>query len=179
MYRCCVPRAAQDRSSFELPLVSNSRDGIPTIYLRRPAMQALRRHAWSSSMTQPVSFQLAPPSSARFKSGLVTHAAESLASETTSADPSGPRSLDFSLWHERLFVTPADLIQLTGCRRRSNQISWLNKMKIPFVINECDEPVVLTAVLLRHFKLDQPQQAPRWESNYKPGQRRGGQQRGR
>lgn len=70
-----------------------------------------------------------------------------------------------------------EMVQLTGCRRRSNQIAQLMKLKIPYIVNECDEPVVLTAVLLRHFGLGQPQQAVGWESNYKPVHHRQGQPR--
>jgi|JI10StandDraft_1071094.scaffolds.fasta_scaffold42865_4 hypothetical protein len=130
-------------------------------------------------MLHPVSSFPVQPTSARSPSGRATHAATTPASDTPISNPRGLKSLDFCPWHERLFVTPAELIQLTGCRRRSNQIAQLMKMKIPYMLNDCDEPVVLTAALLQKIGIGQPLQAPAWESNYKPSSNPRGKRHGR
>lgn len=130
-------------------------------------------------MLHPVSSFPVQPTSARSPSGRATHAATTPASDMPISNPRGTQSLDFAVSREKLFLTPAELIQLTGCRRRSNQIAQLMKMKIPYMLNDCDEPVVLTAALLQKIGIGQPLQAPAWESNYKPSSNPRGKRHGR
>lgn len=42
-----------------------------------------------------------------------------------------------------LFLTPAEKIELTGYRRKSAQIAWLKRNRVPHFVNAGGDPVIL------------------------------------
>lgn len=42
-----------------------------------------------------------------------------------------------------MFLTPDELAELTGCKRKSGQIAWLKARRYPFEVNKTGHPKVL------------------------------------
>ena len=55
------------------------------------------------------------------------------------------------------FLTPTELVELTGYRRRSKQIEWLRSRRLRFWINGLGHPVVSRAMLLGENVVSLPQ----------------------
>lgn len=89
-----------------------------------------------------------------------------------------PQTLDMAQNHEKLFLMPGELVQLTGVRRKAAQARRLQALRLPYYVNACGEPVVVRQVVQNHGAIAVAPPAPSWEPNRPvaariPGGRRG------
>lgn len=63
-----------------------------------------------------------------------------------------------------MFLNKDELIDLTGCRWKSRQITQLRKMGIPFYVNASGHPVVAASVIEGKKKVEPLTQkwTPKW-----------------
>jgi hypothetical protein len=55
-----------------------------------------------------------------------------------------------------VFLTPTELIELTGCKRHSLQLGWLRKMGVRHYVRRDGRPVVVAADLAATGKDREP-----------------------
>ncbi|QSI78179.1 DUF4224 domain-containing protein [Niveibacterium microcysteis] len=70
---------------------------------------------------------------------------------------------DHSLSHNAIFLTPDELIQLTGRKLHGKQLAALRSMRIPFLVNALGRPVVSRSIFLAsQATIGSPTKTPSW-----------------
>ena len=72
-----------------------------------------------------------------------------------------------------LMLTPEEVARLTGKKRVSDQLAWLNRYGIPCRVNDCREVIVARAVAERFLGVEPAEKPPEADLNWKAMRRLG------
>lgn len=62
-----------------------------------------------------------------------------------------------------IFLTPEQVVQLTGRKRRALQIAWLRKEGIPFRVTAVGVPIVTRSAIESAKPAPEPEAPQRWQ----------------